>query len=259
MHVTSALLMIIALWAAGCMPETTNPLPAGSLPIPSDMASSRDTPEMPPPPQRSCLPPEGTTGSPSTVTEVLALINALPKPTSLGCVLESLDRPLRIDATRGTISAQPARGERSPRVFLFTGRTMTMSITLEGPGSDLLELAQDFGEFRSLKAELEFPVETVLDEGAPYRQVMFNEDVTGCAFCHAAEERYGEITHSKAFISEALRPVERERVPLERLQLEYELCDPTAEHHRCELLDGLFKWGPTEQASFPPEMPTIFD
>jgi hypothetical protein len=44
-----------------------------------------DSPEHPAPPwplSRTCVPPEGL-GAPSTIEELVTLVNALPKPTSM--------------------------------------------------------------------------------------------------------------------------------------------------------------------------------
>ena len=41
-----------------------------------------------------CRPPAGVSGYPKTTQAALDLLNALPKPTSVACFVESLDRPL---------------------------------------------------------------------------------------------------------------------------------------------------------------------
>src|SRR5688500_14114777 len=46
-----------------------------------------------------CSPAEGTSGNPRTIREALDLINGLPHPVDFPCFLESLDRPLSINAT----------------------------------------------------------------------------------------------------------------------------------------------------------------
>lgn len=212
---------------------------------------------VPAPPPRACATPAGVSGSPQTIGEAVDLINALPKPTSLACYLESLDRPLRLYATRGTVSAQPAVGERSPRIFMFTG-PLIGSVVPDGVGSELLEFGQLVG-LHSIKGELHFPVETPLPPEAPYQRVMFDEAVTSCAFCHRAEAPGMRVGTSTAFSSRALRPVPYERVLLSAVQQEAETCDHTVEPLRCDLLEALFGHGQIVFQEFPQELPTFFD
>ncbi len=72
-------------------------------------------------PTPGCRAPAGVSNSPRTIDETVTLINALPKPLSLPCFLESLARPLEISASYGVFSAQPAKGIRSPRIFVISG------------------------------------------------------------------------------------------------------------------------------------------
>lgn len=51
-----------------------------------------------------CTPAGGVSRSPSTIAQVVDLVNALPRPLSLTCFLESLDRPLQVAASSGVIS-----------------------------------------------------------------------------------------------------------------------------------------------------------
>jgi hypothetical protein len=69
------------------------------------------------------------------------LINGLPKPVSLVCFLEALERPLRLVATRSFFSAQPAVGARSPRIFLFMDGII-QSIVPAGSARNLLEMGE---------------------------------------------------------------------------------------------------------------------
>jgi hypothetical protein len=200
--------------------------------------------------------PAGISNQPATIEQTVALVNALPKPLTLPCFVESLARPLRLHASQSEFSAQPALGARSPRVFIFVGENV-MTVVPAGMGSHLLELGEQRANFRSLKAEIEFPVLAQVTPQAPFEQVMFNEQLTNCAFCHAEEAVEAVVGGARAFLSEALRPISRLRVPLGGLQREHDLCDATAEPERCALLDALFGWGPPEDQEFPPGMPTF--
>jgi hypothetical protein len=200
--------------------------------------------------------PASVSNQPTNIEQTRLLVNALPKPLSLPCFVESLARPLRLFASRSLLSAQPATGVRSPRLFLFVGANV-MTIVPEGDGAHLLELGEQRPDFRSLKAEIAFPVTAELPPDAPFSRAMFNDQVTGCAFCHAFEEQDPSIDYARAFVSEALRPLDGERVAIESVRAEHARCDATREPERCALLRALFAWGPTEEQPFPAEMPTF--
>lgn len=203
-----------------------------------------------------CVAPAGVSNQPESIAQTVTLIEALPKPLTLPCFIEALGRPLRLHASQSEFSAQPAFGARSPRVFLFLGANI-MTIVPTGPGAHLLEFGEQRADFRSLKAEIAFPVTEPITAEAPFRQVMFNDELTNCAFCHAEEVLDPNVTGTKAFVSRALRPVPRSRVALDVFRRERELCSPASEPERCAMLEALFGWGQTEEQDFPPDMPTF--
>lgn len=204
-----------------------------------------------------CQAPEGAVAAPRSVDQTVDLANALPKPLSLACFIEALERPLQLHATRSEISAQPAVGVRSPRVFLYSD-PLIMTVVPEGVGAHLLELGEQRPGFRSLKAELHFPITAPVSPSEPYERTLFVETVTACAFCHATEERDPLVTSGPGYVSQALRPSSRhQRVTLEALREELRVCDPSVESERCALLDALFGWGDTLDWEFPQEMPTF--
>ena len=120
---------------------------------------------------RRCLPPSGRSGSPTSIAQTVELINALPHPVSLNCLLESLDRPLSIEATRSVISLQPAAGRRSPRLLLLFGTALSVSVVPERTGSALLEFGVFVEPAVTVKGELKFPVTEALEAAVPYRCV----------------------------------------------------------------------------------------
>lgn len=207
-------------------------------------------------PTPGCQAPAGVSSSPQTIAETVALLNALPKPVTLPCFLESLARPLSIHATFGILSAQPAVGARSPRIFLFLG-TNTLSIAPDGVGSTVLEFGEQRPNYRSLKAELEFPVTSELPPAAPFDRAAFNDQVTTCGLCHAGEEREPNEPSPHAFVSQALRPLPKNQVTSAALLHELQICNRTAEPARCAILDGLLGWGAVSDAQFPEAMATF--
>lgn len=210
-----------------------------------------------------CLPGPGVSGRPRSIAETVALLNSLPRPVTVACFLESLDRPLALNATKSFISLQPAMGARSPRLFLmFDG--MSVSVVPEGSGSKLIE----FGEFvtpdRTLKAEVKTPLTAELQPGDPYLSPItttgpFAGMGTTCRTCHGQEERSETISFAEAFHSTALRPDPRTRVPVEAVFAEREACADGDTGERCTMLRALFDHGPVLARDFPESLPTIFD
>ncbi|HET9954887.1 MAG TPA: hypothetical protein VFQ61_10300 [Polyangiaceae bacterium] len=184
-------------------------------------------------------------------------INAQPKPLTLACFLQSLQKPLKLNATYSIVSAQPSMGTRSPRLFIFFDG-LILSVVPEGTGSSLLELGQLDGETRTVKAEIQFPVTQTLAPEAPFERVLYMQAfATVCGGCHGSEARYESIAYAKAYVSKAIRPEPSYAVPLSTLQRELAVCDDTLEFDRCEMLRALQQGGPISQ-DFPPGMSTSF-
>lgn len=205
---------------------------------------------------RDCVPSGGATGAPGTIEEAVALINSLPRPTSVACLVESLDRPLRLSATESDFSAQPAHGRRSPRIFLFSG-PLILSVVPDGPGAEVVEFSQLDASGRSIKGELAFPIEAEVLPEAPYTKVMFQPDLTVCAFCHADEKPAHRVGNAWAYSSQALRPVDSSLVPIEELQRGASTCDTSVEPECCRLLQELFEHGMPRAHAFPSSLPTF--
>jgi cytochrome c553 len=195
-------------------------------------------------------------GSPRTIAEAIALLNALPKPTSVACFVESLDRPLFAYATSSTISAQPALSFRSPRIFLRENQLL-LSVVIEGPYSWLVEFSELIeNDTRSIKGELLFPLAAAVAAAAPYDRIRYAQG-TVCGTCHGSEERAPSVDFTEAFSSTAFRPNLTFRVSLDSLVHEQQICDPSVEPERCQLLSAIFAGGPVSEAQFSQTM-TLF-
>lgn len=234
-------------------------LGAGCAPPPADEPTTDAAPEQPttdasPAPVRRCVPPPGVSGSPRTIAEVVALVNALPEPVTVACFLESLDRPLRVEATISRFSAQPG-GARSPRVFLFIG-DLVLSVAPEGVGAPLLEMGELVDATHSRKAELLLPIELPVADAAPYDRILHG-DHSACGVCHDEESRDESIDFATAFVSRAIRPRDEDLVGLDRLRDEWLSCSPAEEPERCAILDGLFAHGAIVHQAFPETFPTF--
>jgi len=206
-----------------------------------------------------CQAPAGVSTSPRNVGEALTLLNALPKPTSVACFLESLARPLAIQATNSIFSAQPALSAQSPRVFIKLGAGW-MSIVVDGDSSRLIE----FGDVtsgdpsRSVKGELALPVLDPVAPSAPYDRVRFGVASTTCGLCHYNEQHADELPFESAYASVAFQPRPDSRVSVESLRAEHQRCDWQLEPHRCEMLSALFDGGAVVELPFPDSLPTFF-
>jgi len=198
---------------------------------------------------------EGCKGeaAPGTITEMIGHINTLPLPVDLPCLLDSLARPLQLELTDNPISAQPADGPDSPRVFVFID-ALTMSLVPSGPGASVVEFGEDVGDTLSLKGEIEIPVTETLELDAPYTRIEHDVYGTVCAVCHIKQEPYP----GGGMASVAIRPTERSLVPVADLRAVAQECAPDTRHGRCGVLTAMFD-GAVEHHPFSIELPTILD
>lgn len=196
--------------------------------------------EMDPPAPRTCVAPEGL-GSPTSIQDAVDLINALPKPTSLPCFLESLDRPLAVAATDSRSSAQPSTGAENPRLFI-TRASLILSVLPEGPGSDKLEFAVDVGDGLSIKAELAFPIEEEIADSEPYAQIR-RQTGTGCGACHLREQHWDTVGEAGVFASEALQHPPENDISPGFVGALAGVCDPELTPDRCAMLTAVFAHG----------------
>jgi len=238
-----ASLMILAWCACGPAP----------VPGPAAAAVAAESPADP----RRCQPAPGTTGSPATLEEAVALANGLPFPVTAECYVEALDRPLRIEATRSRESLQPAEGERSPRVFIWGADSLTTSIVLDGPARDLIEFGQFVGPRRTIKAELEFPLTAPVSTATALDRVRNREypRITRCFVCHDREEDEPGVPGGRSSL--ALRPRASTLVDVATLRAELDRCDPALEPGRCRWLAALFGHGVVEHRGFDAALPGI--
>jgi hypothetical protein len=205
-----------------------------------------------------CLAPAGFTGSPRTTEEAVVLLNALPKPTSVACFVETLPRPLAIYATNSPFSAQPAFSSKSPRVFIKLAQ-LWVSVVIEGDSSYLLEFGYrpPEAELTSIKGELKFPLYDAVPLSAPYDRVRTGAN-TACGACHYNEAQSSSIEFASAFASIAFRPRPDSHIGLPSLVVENATCNWSETPHRCEMLSAIFDDGPVVEAAFPDGMATFF-
>lgn len=221
--------LAMALLSAGCGAE------GGEL----------DEPE-PRPKVRACLPPEGFDGMPSTIEEVVELINALPKPVTVPCLLSSFDRPLEVNATSNTFSAQPAFGPNNPRIFIYR-EDLLISVVTKGEGRPLVEFGLMRSPTKSLKGELAFPIEEEITPAAPYERItaeaVIGNSGSKCGFCHLNESLDPDIDFADGYVSDLISPPPSTVVDLDYLLWAYDNCNPETEADRCAMFDSIFAFG----------------
>lgn len=205
-----------------------------------------------------CQAPAGMAAASMTTDQAVELLNALPKPTSVACFLESLPRPLLINATNSPFSAQPASSTVSPRVFVKLGQLWT-SVVIDGESSYLLEFGYRPTEdaMTSIKGELELPLHEAVPPSAPYDRVRSDAGTT-CGLCHFNENRAADIGFADAYDSIAFRPRPDSHVDVALLKAESAACRWELNAHRCEMLSAIFDGGPVLEAPFPDAMATFF-
>lgn len=213
--------------------------------------------DAPPQAARRCVAPDNL-GHPTSISDAVALLNALPAPVDVACLLEALERPLFIDATRSLVSAQPAGGPQDPRIFIFVG-DLVLSVVPAGPGQHLLEFGEQRGPTTSLKGELALPLDAPITASAPFAHLRYDAQTTTCGICHRAERPAEDAAHPDAYVSRSLRPLDAERVDLALLLEERATCDAQAEPTRCAILAALLDHGPVEARRAPAAWDTIFD
>lgn len=218
-------------------------------------------------PLTGCRPGAGISGAPGSIDELVALINSLPKPTTLPCFIESLERPLDVFLTKSGQSGQPAVGAGNPRVFVFYDR-LSFTIVPGGGGesSEVLEIAERTTEedvdrklaatrdvtLQAVHGEIGFPVYSNVTDTYLQERISAGNGRTLCGGCHLAER----LTTSEegyfegAVASNIMAPFQPYDVDVEYLRNESVICDPEVEAERCELLSAIFDFGEVRPYDF---------
>ena len=155
------------------------------------------------------------------------------------------------------ISAQPAEGETSPRLFFLLPK-LVVSAVPSGPGSRVVELGEWVTTSRTIKGELELPVPRGLAPTAAFDRVLdAQRSGTTCRGCHRTEEPYPGL--EGAFASEAFEPEPGDFVTVAQLAQLHDACARDADRTpRCALLHAVFDLGEVVQGEFGPDVGTFF-
>jgi len=204
-----------------------------------------------------CLPADGRPGTPTTIADALAWMDALPQPVDTACFLQSLARPLQVTATTSEASAQPAGGDSAPRIFL-TLDDLIVSIVPDGPGATVMEFAERVGPRRSIKGELALPTQAPLAPTAPFEPI--REATTGgtvCGSCHHGEREADASVGSYASVS--WRPEPDTVLDVAQLRILAEACDADDTPQACATWSALFDHGPVQDAPLPTDWSTFHE
>ncbi len=216
---------------------------------PPQRAASPPAVPQPAPQASPCAAPEGVSAAPRDIEELVALLDALPKPTSVACFLQSLERPLEVYLTRSEFSAQPAGGPGNPRTFLFWD-ALAVSIVPGGRSQALLEFGYRQNEERSIKGEIAFPLQGPITPDALVDRIEIGHGSV-CGGCHTREApASGPGAFEGALASSVIVPSPYYEVPLEELRAEARRCDPAqGDPVRCDILGGLLDHGEVVRTS----------
>ena len=189
--------------------------------------------------------------TPNSISAVVDLINALPKPLTIDCFLKSLKKPLKVMAVNNAFSAQPAVGNESPRIFIVNTK-LSISVAPAGIGRYLVEMSEPTSLTKSFKAELEFPILQKIDTYEVINRI--KDQLSGdskCILCHRNEEKKmypPDVGY--AFNSETVRPNEYQRVFSYYLRNQAYMCDSTNDKYRCDILKAIFMTGEAQDSEF---------
>lgn len=190
----------------------------------------------------------------SSIADTVVHLSTMTTPADGPCFIATLPRPLAIVATNGTISAQPAAGPNSPRLFFLLPK-LVISAVPSGEGSKVLEFGEWTTATRTLKAEIPLPITAPLAADAPFRQVA-RTGGTVCAVCHRDEEPHPTIPN--AYVSAAFKPALGTFVKLEELRKLHDACTATDDtSERCAMFHAVFDFGEVTAGAFAAAVETM--
>lgn len=198
----------------------------------------------------SCTETNEALGNPQTIEETIALINALPKPASIDCFLNSLKGPLKVFAVNNGFSAQPAVDQASPRIFILKDK-LVLSVVPAGTGRNLLEFGELNGTLDSFKGEVQFPVTDTVTIDTIMSHISETTSTSTCITCHSSERKAPYRSLGNLFVSRFVRPNESQRVQYPYLRAQASSCNPAINKVRCDILSAIYTKGQAEDGAFP--------
>ena len=176
--------------------------------------------------------------NPDTYDGLVQLINALPKPLSVECLLNNYDAPLKINATNSTFSAQPSEGPGNPRIFIIRNNFI-LSVVPTNKTQTVIEFAYVNGSNSSIKGELSFPINSNISNEEPFLEILstFNGTTgTDCRFCHGGEFSTG----GSSFSSSIIAPDPFKNVTATSMKQQLAACNFLLEPQRCRVIQSIY-------------------
>lgn len=195
-----------------------------------------------------CYLADASLRNPKTMDQVTKLINALPKPLTIPCLIENLPAPLKVFSMQSSFSAQPSQDSETPRVFIVINK-MVLSVVPTGSGRNLLEMSEIVDSLMSVKTEISFPVSTIVPAVLPYDRIRSGSG-TSCRACHNSELPISGYA-GEAFVSTTLRPALSRRIPAADLQSVARSCNMANDPDRCKMMRAIFLTGNAQDTEFP--------
>ena len=221
---------------------TTGAAGGSAAEVPPVTAPVEEPPPVENPAASRCGTPNGVNGRPTTLEGAVILMNTLPRPTTLACFIEALERPLQVYMTESDQSLQPSPGPESPRIFIVN-EPLVMSIVPAGSAAVTLELGYRTQPRRSIKTEIVFPLTRDVTFDTFFDEVL-NGAVTRCSACHTSETKiFDPALNIEVFESDIYEPFTVFDVDVETVRTARASCDASAEPERCALLAALFDHG----------------
>jgi len=188
--------------------------------------------------------------NPTTIQQFIDFVNELPKPVTVNCVLEAIERPLTIAATSNRFSAQGATGSTSPRIFVEKGK-LIMTFVPGGPERFNIELAETTTSDQSIKGDLKFPINDSLLEYSAFISIYGGGEPACANLCHTSFKKLQTYDDgSVKYSSNRIFPKENSIVPLIDLELFRQDCDSVGSDI-CNFYRSLFDHGDVDKFVFP--------
>lgn len=196
-----------------------------------------------------CKAPAGVNNDPRSIADFVKLVNALPKPTSVACVIDSLKGPFRVNATASAFSAQPAESRDIPRIFLFF-KPLLISIVPAGEGGKVIELSDRTSPEGSIKGEIPFPLNEQISMDYPYEHIKaVGAEGTVCRNCHPGEVVAPAPYPPIAYVSQFVPAFHSHDVSAAEIETSAKRC-LTSKLRECQVLEALTSKGPLVQEEF---------
>ena len=186
----------------------------------------------------------------TTISQVVNLINVLPKPLSLDCFIRAIKRPLNVFATNSPASVQPAFDADNPRIFIIRQK-LILAVVPKGAGKYLLEMSQATTATSSIKAELQFPIQGEISNDAPFSRILEGSYGTSCRICHSNEGLATGTGNSFSYQSNILMPLSASQVSSDYMKAQAMFCNSNFDKYRCQIIRSIFIDGQAKDTQFP--------